>query len=253
MVHFIINELIISIHCYEGKSTIYPDLLNFPQFVFSLHPSPRSHITSHGPVSLGSCLLRWFLRLSFFWWAWWFAGELIRYFVECPSGVCVWYFSHDEIGILVWGEEEHRGQASFSLYTINITYPCWRWPWPPGWGHPCKVSPLSSAASSFFHTLFFGRRSWTCPRNASLRMPAAIGFSVPSHCFVLLPQARVGLPPNPTCTSGHRNHIPVTLTCPGPQITPRSCHNQATRVSRTYRPKVGRTPPLETKKRLLKF
>ena len=39
-------------------------------------------------------------------------------------------------------------------------------------------------------------------RRASLRMLTATGFSVPSHGLLLLPQARVGLPPNPTCTSG---------------------------------------------------
>lgn len=51
---------------------------------------------------------------------------------------------------------------------------------------------------------------------ASLRMLAATGLSVPSHCLLLLPQARVGLPPNPTCASGHKNHSPWHPYLPGP-------------------------------------
>lgn len=52
---------------------------------------------------------------------------------------------------------------------------------------------------------------------ASLRMPAATGScsaSVPRHCFLLPPQARVRFLPNPTSTSGHKNQIPCHLHLP---------------------------------------
>lgn len=40
----------------------------------------------------------------------------------------------------------YRGKVPLSSHhikgTINMTYQCWHWPWSPGWGSVCQVSPL---------------------------------------------------------------------------------------------------------------
>lgn len=42
----------------------------------------------------------------------------------------------------------HRVSAIFTIsfisniYTINMIFDCWRWPWSPGWGSVCQIFPL---------------------------------------------------------------------------------------------------------------
>ena len=66
-------------------------------------------------------------------------------------------FPHDNTEVRDLGRKTpevkgHCHHVKSREHAVNVTYHCGCWPWAPGWGHACRVSPLwSHSLSPFLH------------------------------------------------------------------------------------------------------
>lgn len=127
------------IHYYYLKTIVYADFLVFSGPFSALEPHRGHCVTYRCLVSLGSSWLWSFFELPLL-----FinlivlrtAGQVLcRVHLYCN-------LTHEQICILGFGEEDHRGKVTFHrvisrVFIVTMIYYYWYWPWSPGWGSVC--------------------------------------------------------------------------------------------------------------------
>lgn len=145
---------------YSWSPNLFRRLSFLPNVIFLFQDAIQASTGYRGILSP-----RLFLAMTVSLQIWLLWGILVRYFVD---GLSIRLLS-DILPRMreteVWeGRRQrssvHSGLIISKLCTINVTYHCWWWPWPPGGSSVCHISHYEVSLWFLpFHTALFGRKS----------------------------------------------------------------------------------------------